>query len=140
SGSESTGNGFHSYVQRAHYYLGFMDLYGRRNLEDLNIRFSLKPLKKLTFLTWCHFFALANGADIPYNVNMKPYAGLEAGDSGSQTLGTELDFSLTYDFDESSQLRVSYSHFWSGSFYRTTAGVPFAQDANFLYSHFVYRF
>lgn len=140
SGDNTIGNGFHAYVQRAHYYLGFMDLFGRRNIEDLNIRLTAKPTEKLTLLAWCHFFALANGNDVPYNLNMRPFAGLASGSAGSQTLGTELDLMATYDVNEQTQLRIGYSHFWSGSFYDTTPGVPTNLDANFLYSHFLVRF
>ncbi len=140
SGDNTIGNGFHTYVQRAHYYLGFMDLFGRRNIEDLNIRVTANPTKKLTLLAWCHFFSLANGNDVPYNLNMRPFAGLASGSAGSQTLGTELDLMATYDVNEQTQLRIGYSHFWSGSFYNTTLGVPTNLDANFFYSHFVFRF
>ena len=140
SGDDTVGNGFHHYVPRAHYYLGFMDLFGRRNLEDLNIRLTVKPTSKLTVLAWCHFFSLANGNDVPYNLNMKPYAGLEAGSAGSQTLGTELDTMVTYDLSDQTQLRFGYSYFWAGKFYDTTPGVPTNADASFLYSHVSYRF
>jgi len=140
SGDDTTGNGFHHYVPRAHYYMGFMDLFGRRNLEDLNIRLTTKPTDKLTVLAWCHFFSLANGDDVPYNLSMKPYAGLAAGSAGSQTLGTELDLMLTYNFTEQTQFRFGYSYFWAGAFYDTTPGIPTNTNASFLYSHVSYQF
>lgn len=140
SGDDTVGNGFHHYVPRAHYYMGFMDLFGRRNIEDINIQVTVKPTNKLTVLAWCHFFSLANGNDVPYNLNMKPYAGLEAGSAGSQTLGTELDTMITYDVSDQTQLRFGYSYFWAGKFYDTTPGVPTNADASFLYSHVSYRF
>ena len=117
-----------------------MDLFGRRNIEDLNIRLTTKPNKRLTLLAWCHFFSLANGDDVPYNLNMRPYSGLAAGSAGSQTLGTELDLVATFDFDEQTQFRLGYSHFWAGSFYSTTAEVPTDQDADFYYGHVSYKF
>ena len=140
SGDDTVGNGFHHYVPRAHYYMGFMDLFGRRNLEDLNIRLTANPIGKLTVLAWCHFFSLANGNDVPYNLNMRPYADLAAGSAGSQTLGTELDLMLTYSFSEQTQFRFGYSYFWAGKFYDTTPGVPTNSDASFLYSHISYQF
>ncbi|MBM83360.1 MAG: hypothetical protein CMJ78_22590 [Planctomycetaceae bacterium] len=140
SGSSTTGNGFHTYVQRAHYYLGFMDLFGRRNLQDINLRITTKPIEKLTFLVWYHYFMLANGRDVPYNLSMNPFAGLSAGDAGSKDLGHELDLVLTYQLNEQTQFRVGYSHFWSGAFYDKTPGVPTNVDANFFYTHFQYQF
>ena len=140
SGDDTVGNGFHHYVPRAHYYLGFMDLFGRRNIEDLNILLTAKPTDKLSLLAWCHFFSLANGNDVPYNLNMRPYAGLSSGSAGSQTLGTELDLMVNYDFSDQTQFRFGYSYFWAGKFYDTTPGVPSNDDASFLYSHISYRF
>ena len=117
-----------------------MDLYGRRNLEDLNLKLSMQASEKWQFLAWCHFFSLANGRDVPYNLNMKPYAGLQAGSTGSQTLGTELALQTTYKVNSQTQLRVGYSHFWAGSYYSKTPGVPYQDDANFLYGHFLFEF
>ena len=71
---------------------------------------------------------------------MRPYAGLTAGSAQSQTLGTELDLLATYEVTEQTQLRVGYSHFWSGTFYDTTPGVPTNLDGNFLFSHVFIRF
>lgn len=136
SGSGDTGNGFHTYVQRAHYYLGWMDLFGRRNLEDVNLRLSLKPMEDVTLVLWYHYFSLATGKDVPYNLNMQPFNGLAAGTAGSQELGHELDMSVTWQMNDKTQFRVGYSHFWAGRFYDTTPGVPTNADADFFYSHF----
>ena len=140
SGSSTTGNGFHTYVQRAHYYNGNMDLFGRRNLQDINVRLNTKPTKNLKFGIWYHYFLLANGDDVPYNLSMGPFAGLSAGDAGDKELGHELDFTLTWEPNDRTQVRVGYNYFWSGRFYDTTPGVPFTGNADFLYSHFQYKF
>ncbi len=135
SGSGTTGNGFHTYAQRAHYYLGNMDLFGRRNLQDINIRLTTKPAEKLTFGVWYHYFMLATRRDVPYNLNMRPFAGLAAGSAGSGDLGHELDLTLTWQANEQTQFRLGYCYFWSGRFYDTTPGVPTNANADFLYGH-----
>lgn len=140
SGSGTTGNGFHHYVARAHYYLGAMDLFGRRNLEDANLRITVTPTEKLTCVLWYHYFNLADGDDVPYNLNMQPFNGLTAGSAGSEDLGHEIDLTVTYQLNEQTQVRVGYSHFWAGRFYDTTPGVPTNADADFFYSHFAYSF
>ena len=140
SGADTPGNGFHTYVQRAHHYLGFMDIFGRRNLEDINARLTLKPTDKLTLLVWGHYFSLPNGNDTPYNLNMRSYAGLPAGSAGSQDLGSEVDLQATYQMNEQTQFRVGYARFWAGDFYDTTPGVLSNSDASFLYSHFSFTF
>lgn len=47
---DDRGNGFHHQFPLGHKYLGFMDLFGRRNIEDLNFQFSVKPTDKLKLL------------------------------------------------------------------------------------------
>ena len=140
SGSSTTGNGFNTYVQRAHYYLGTMDLYGRRNLQDINIRLTTKPIENVTFVVWYHYFMLATGRDVPYNLNMQPFAGLTAGSAGSKHLGQELDLTITWRPNEKTQVRIGYNYFWAGRFYDTTPGVPSNANASFLYSHIQYDF
>ncbi len=140
SGSDTTGNGFHSYLPRAHYYLGNMDLFGRRNLQDASVRLTTKPLERVTFVMWYHYFMLANGNDVPYNLNMRPFAGLPAGSAGSKDLGHELDFTVTWQVTEQTQLLLGYNYFWAGRFYDTTPGVPSNADGDFLYAHVLVEF
>ena len=140
SGSDTVGNGFHHYVARGHYFMGFMDLFGRRNLEDINIKITAKPTEKLTLLVWYHYFRLANRNDVPYNLNMRPYAGLTAGSAGHRELGHELDLRANYRLAEKMQLQFGYSYFWAGKFYKTTAGVPSNREASFIYSRFLVNF
>lgn len=140
SGSDTVSNGFHPYVTRAHFYNGHMDMFGRRNLQDFNIRLETNPSKNVNFWIWYHYFRLANGNDVPYNLSMNPFANLPAGSAGSKDLGHEVDFILTWDLNDQAQFRVAYHYFWSGRFYDTTPGVPFTGNADFLYAHFQYKF
>ena len=88
SGSDTVGNGYHHYQPLAHKYNGFMDLFGRRNLEDFNLLATADLTCRTKFLFWYHYFTLANGNDVPYNVNMSPFAGLPAGSSRQQRTRT----------------------------------------------------
>jgi hypothetical protein len=140
SGSNSSGNGFHHYFPRTHLFLGFMDLFGRRNINDLNIRWTHEPNDRLKFLLWYHYFSLANTSDVPYNNNLKPFAGLGTNSSGNNSLGHELDLQVTITLSDQLQFLVAYSHFFSGDYYRTTTGVPFADNANFFYTQMMLEF
>ena len=140
SGSNSSGNGFHHYFPRAHAFLGFMDLFGRRNLNDLNIRWTHEPNDRLKLLLWYHYFSLANINDVPYNVNMTPFAGLGPGSSGNSSLGHELDLQATITLSDRIQFLIGYAHFFTGDYYRTTAGVPTAADADFFYTQMILEF
>ena len=140
SGSNSTGNGFHHYLPRAHRFLGHMDLFGRRNINDLNVRWIHEPNDRLKFLVWYHYLSLVNINDVPYNTNMTPFAGLGPGSSGNSSLGHELDLQVTISPTDRLSFLIAYSHFFTGEYYRTTAGVPFTDDASFFYTQMILEF
>lgn len=140
SGDDATGagNGFHHHFPLAHKYLGFMDLFGRRNIEDINVRLTLQPTEKLKLLAWYHYFFLETKTDTPYSVVMTPFNGANV--PVSADLGHELDLIATYTTGPRSNLVLGYSHFFSGDYYATTPGVPFTGDADFFYSQWTVNF
>ena len=137
AGSNQLRNGFHHLFPLGHKYMGFMDLYGRRNLEDANFSLTFKPHEKLTVLAWHHVFFLQNGNDVPYNINMTPFVTTPG---GKQYLGQELDILCTWQFHPRQDLVFGYSHFWHGSFYDTNPAVPFRGDADFFYTQYTINF
>jgi alginate export protein len=137
SGDETISNGFHHLFPLGHKYMGWMDLYGRRNLEDFNIQLTMKPAEKLTLIAWHHIFWRQDGDDVPYNITMSPFVTNPA---GSQYLGQELDLLFTWAFHPRQELVFGYSHFWHGSFYDTNPAVPFDGDADFFYTHYQINF
>lgn len=140
SGSDTPGNGWHHYFPRAHRHLGYMDLYGRRNLNDLNVRWNYQPTESLELRVHYHYFSLANRADVPYNTNMTPFAGLGPNTSGSSSLGHEIDLLATLTLSERLKFQLGYSHFFAGEYYQTTAGVPHTGDARFFYTQMALEF
>ena len=132
------GNGFHHLFPLGHKYLGFMDLFGRRNIEDVNIRFTTQLTPKIKFLAWHHFFFLANKNDTPYSVVMTPFNPGNA--PGDANLGQELDLLLTYAVTPRHQVLLGYSHFFSGDYYSTTPGIPYNGDADFFYTQWTTNF
>jgi hypothetical protein len=137
SGDDTIGNGFDHYYPLAHKYLGFMDFYGRRNLQDANLLATVQPTGKLKLVAWYHYFQLANINDVPYSVVMTP---LSLSPSGSRDLGSELDLLAIYNITPRMGLLFGYSHFFPGDYYRTTRGLPYEEDANFLYTQFTIDF
>ena len=73
SGSDTIGNGYHHLFPLAHKYLGFMDLFGRRNIESPNVQVTLSPCEKVKLLFWYHVLLLENKNDVPYTVAMTPF-------------------------------------------------------------------
>ena len=140
SGDNTVNNGFHHYEPLVHRYLGYMDIYGRRNIETVNLLLTMQPHEKLTLLAWYYYFWLQDINDVPYNVDMTPFANLPAGSAGSRDLGHEIDLTATYVFSPRTNVLFGYSHFFSGEFYKTTPGVPYSGDADFFYTQFTVNF
>lgn len=132
------GNGYDQMFPLAHKYLGFMDLYGRRNIEDANAIFTVQPTERLKLLCWYHYLFLATQSDSPYSVAMTPFNGNNL--PGSPDLGHEIDLIADWKIGARQNLLLGYSHFFSGAYYQTTAGVPFTGDADFFYTQWTINF
>jgi hypothetical protein len=137
SGDETLGNGFDHLFPLGHRYLGWMDLYGRRNIEDINWLLTLDPTDRLKLSFWHHVFFLEDGDDVPYSVVMTPEA---AAPGGSQYLGQEIDLAAEWVVTPRTGLLLGYSHFFAGEFYETNPTVPFSDDADFFYTQYTVNF
>ena len=136
--NRGAGNGFNHLFPLAHRYLGFMDLFGRSNIETPNVLLTMQPREKLKLLVWYYYFFLENKRDTPYNINMsafnKPNAPVSA------DLGQEIDLLATYSLNPRMDIVLGYSHFFAGQYYKTTPGVPFRGDADFFYAQYQWNF
>lgn len=139
SGDGTLGNGFDQLFPLGHKYLGFMDFYGRTNIQDINFTLAATPHKKLNALLWWHVFFLEDTNDVPYTVIGRPTVPVAGGD---RYLGQELDFTLAYQITPRSDILFGYSHFFTGDWYRTNpvAATGFQGDADFFYTQFSVRF
>ena len=132
------GNGFNHQFPLAHKYLGFMDLFGRSNIQSPNVLLTMQPREKVKLLLWYYYYFLSNGNDTPYNVTMSAFNAANA--PASRDLGQELDAIVTYSINPRMEILFGYSHFFAGQYYKTTAGVPFRGDADFFYTHYQWNF
>ena len=136
SGDDSINNGWNQLFPLGHRYFGFMDLFARRNIHDINSLLTLNPTPKFTLLAWYHYLALSNGNQGPYNVNGSAFN--PGGTVGSRDLGHEIDLLGTYKISARSDLVLGYSHFFSGKYYSTSlnslAQPLFDGDADFFYT------
>lgn len=121
----------------AHKYNGFMDLFGRRNLHDVNFQFITPIGPRVTMITWFHHFFL-DQATTPYGVTMAPFNTVAA--AGDKELGQELDLLFNININPRNNVLVGWSHFAAGDYYDTTAGVPSNADADFFYCQYQMRF
>ena len=140
SGTNDRGasHGYDHLFPLAHKYLGYMDLFGRRNIETPNVQVSFKPRDKIQVLFWYYYFFLENRNDTPYSVLMTAYNPANA--PASAELGHEIDFTVTYEIAPRASLLFGYSHFFAGQYYQLTPGVAHRGDADFFYTQFQLNF
>ncbi len=135
--AQGAGNGYHHFFPLAHKYLGFMDLFGRRNIESPNVLLTMQPTEKVKVLLWYYYLYLQNRNDTPYSVVMTPFfPGVRP---GSAELGHEIDLTIAYNMGPRTNLLFGYSHFFSGDYY-DTPGLPHSGDADFFYTQFHVNF
>jgi hypothetical protein len=127
--------GFDHLFPLGHKYLGFMDLYGRSNINTPNVQLSMRPTQKCQILLWYYYFFLDRLDDTPYNVNMTPF---QAGFAPtSRDLGHEIDLICTYQLSDRQEILLGYSHFVSGAYYDP---LPEHGSANFFYTQYQINF
>ncbi len=130
-------DGFHHLFPLAHKYNGFMDLFGRRNLNDVNAQFITPLGSRGNFMLWYHYFFL-DKATTPYGVSMIPYNTSSL--AASKDLGHEFDLLWNFNLDARQNLLIGYSHFIAGDYYRNTPNVLAQSDADFFYTQYMVRF
>jgi hypothetical protein len=132
------GNGYHHLFPLSHKYMGFMDLFGRRNIETPNVQLTLTPHEKVKVLLWYYYLFLENPNDTPYSVTMTPFNPANA--PASRELGQEIDLTVTCTINPRASILFGYSHFFAGDYYKLTPGVPHRGDADFFYTDFTFNF
>ena len=118
----------------SHYYLGWLDLVGRQNIEDLNMQLQLNPVNWVTLTAQGHFFWLDSAKDALYGANGVPIRVDPSGKAGYH-VGNELDLVSNFHLSQHQDLYIGYSHLWAGEFIQRT-GNPHSPD---LY-YFQYSF
>jgi len=105
-------NRFNPIFNRAHHYLGFIDLAQRTNLEIPSLELTLNPTKRFRILA--RYFHIMSNSETDE---------IEAGGGGlrapqnqfSNDFGDTVDIAGYYKLTPRSNTRFGYSHFWSGN-------------------------
>lgn len=132
TGDTETGsfNRFDWIFNRAHHYLGFIDLAHRSNVEIPSLEMTLNPTKRLRILTR-YFHTIANQE----NDTVAALGGLTAAqNTTSQDYGDTVDVAAYYKISPRSNARVGYSHFWPGN------KILSDNDASFTYAEWAIWF
>ena len=105
-----------------------MELFGRRNLNDVDLSLiTPTPISNVKFLL-CHHYFLLEQETKPCSVVITPYNTVAA--AASMGLGNEIDLLATITINPRANIVSGYSHSSSGDYFSQTAGAVNA-DADF---------
>jgi hypothetical protein len=131
---------FNQLFPLGHKYFGYMDIVGRQNILDPNVNLKFFLSKRANLLFWYHNFHLASARDALYNGAGAPIRRDPTGAAGTY-VGNELDIVLNIIVNPNSDWQIGLSHFFAGPFVQETAKTPAqAQDGNFFYTQYTFRF
>jgi hypothetical protein len=102
-----------------HYYLGWIDLVGRQNIEDLSCQVAAFPEPWVTLIAQGHHFQLAESRDFLYNAAGLPTRRSPLGIAG-RDVGNEVDVLANFHLTPHQDLVLGYSKLFAGDFIRKT--------------------
>jgi hypothetical protein len=142
SGSDTPTGGWNQYFPLAHKYLGYMDLFGRRNINTPNVQNTTQLTEHLSLILWYYFFFLDTLQQGPFTVIDTEYN--PGGTQFDRDLGHELDVLFTYTLSPRKEMLFGYSLFDAGEYFSTARSAGnqplFSGDAHFLYWQYQMRF
>lgn len=123
-------NTFDNLFPTNHSKYGYMDRASLQNLNDFRIILSVTPLKKLYLEGNIHFINVDDTSDSLYDSGGKALR-TAANSGGSNFVGTELDFLLTYALHKNLKILAGYSHFFAGKYLDETGS---GDNGKFVYA------
>jgi hypothetical protein len=133
-------NRFNQLFPLGHKYFGYMDAVARQNILSPNAFLKFYWGKRANLLFWYYNFNLASARDGLFTAG----GALERIDPTGRAgryVGNELDIVLNLIVNPNADWQFGLAHLWAGPFIQRTAATPAqAQDANFFYTQFVFRF
>jgi hypothetical protein len=116
---DGTYNTFNQLFPFGHYYLGYIDLVGRQNIQDLNVTLNYFPARWITGQIQYHQFWLAQAEDALYSAGGKVERQDPTGRAG-RDVGEEIDLLWNFHMTAHQDLLVGYSKLFAGEFIKRT--------------------
>lgn len=140
SGEDTPGIGgqrgtFNQLFPFGHYYFGFLDVVGRRNIRDLNFQFVAYPAKWATGILQLHHFQLDTPRDALYGASGAVLRSNAAGTAGN-FVGNEIDLVLSLHVTSHADVLLGWSKLFRGGFIDATGP---AVSPELFYVQYGYR-
>lgn len=102
-----------------HYYLGYLDLVARQNIQDFNLQLVCFPTKWVYVLTQYHNFHLAQARSPLFSAGGVPIRVDPTGAAGTD-VGDELDILVNFHLTAHQDILIGFSKLFPGRFIRET--------------------
>lgn len=124
SGDTNPGQGskfgtFQQLYPFGHYYLGWLDLIARQNIQDFNMQFVTFPANWICFIAQYHNFHLAEARSPLFNAGGVAQRVSPDGSAGTD-VGDELDLIVNFHLTAHQDILIGYSKLFAGSYIRNT--------------------
>lgn len=124
SGDANPGQGgtfgtFNQLFPFGHYYLGYLDLVARQNIQDFNMQLVAYPNKWTYLLVQLHDFHLAQARSPLFGASGAPLRVDPTGAAGTN-VGNELDVVVNFHMTAHQDILVGYSKLFAGSYIKQT--------------------
>jgi hypothetical protein len=138
-GAGGTNATFQQLFPFGHYYMGWLDLVGRKNIHDISSIVSFWPSNWILGQVQLHNFFLDSRQDALYNAGGVPIRQDATGRAGNY-VGTELDFIFNFHLTNHSDILIAYSYMFAGEFIRNTATTRSGRrDPQAIYLQYSYK-
>jgi hypothetical protein len=138
-GVGNTYGTFNQLFAFGHYYMGWIDLVARQNIQDFNLHLYLWPTKWIMVWLQYHNFQLASTKDALYNAAGVPIRRDPTGRAG-RDVGNEVDVVINFHLGPHSDILTGYSQLFAGDFIRNTATAPGSgRSAELFYLMYSFR-
>lgn len=120
-GNPNAGNftTFNQLFPFSHYYLGWVDVIGRQNIQDLSATLYLYPANWVTLWLQYHNFWLARRRDALYGDSGAPERRDPTGRAGN-FVGNEIDVIVNLHLTKRTDVLLAYAYLFAGGFLRNT--------------------
>ncbi len=124
SGDTQPGQGgkfgtFNHMYPFGHYYLGYLDLVARQNIQDLNMQFVFYPTNWIYVLAQYHNFHLAQARSPLFTAGGVPLRVDPTGAAGTD-VGNEIDLLVNFHLTAHQDILIGFSKLYAGRFIRDT--------------------
>jgi hypothetical protein len=122
----------------AHKFLGFADIFGRRNIVSYRATATWKSDFGLSAHLFYHNFQRRDVNVVPYNLVNAAYTNAAASDASD--LGSEVDLVIKQKFLKTSQVHLGAAIFTPGEFFKDQADDDASETRNFFYVQVISKF